>query len=48
MSDVRVLDRARFPPLLRAIYDPPARLYVRGCGEEALLEMPTVAVVGAR
>jgi DNA processing protein len=47
MSDVRVLERSRFPPLLRAIYDPPARLYVRG-GDEAVLELPMVAVVGAR
>jgi DNA processing protein len=47
MSDVRVLERARFPPLLRAIYDPPARLFVRG-GDVAALELPMVAVVGAR
>ena len=48
MSDVRVLERARFPPLLRAIYDPPPRLYLRGGGETELLSRPCVAVVGAR
>jgi DNA processing protein len=47
MSDVRVLERARLPSLLRAIYDPPARLFCRG-GDEAVLELPMVAVVGAR
>src|SRR5262249_37134921 len=40
-------DRAQFPPLLCAIYDPPVRLYVRG-GEDAVLELPMAAVVGAR
>src|SRR5262249_37143059 len=44
---VRVLERAQLPPLLRAIYDPPARLYVRG-GDAGILELPTVAGVGAR
>ncbi len=48
MSDVRVLERARFPPLLRAIYDPPPRLYLRGGAETELLSRPCVAVVGAR
>jgi DNA processing protein len=46
-DDVRVIPRARFPPLLRAIYDPPRRLYVRG-GDEDVLARPAVAVVGAR
>jgi DNA processing protein len=48
VSDVRVLERSRFPPLLRAIYDPPPRLYVRGGAEEDLLARPAVAIVGAR
>jgi DNA processing protein len=37
-----------FPALLTAIHDPPARLYVRGSGELAMLSEPAVAVVGAR
>jgi DNA processing protein len=45
---VRVLRRRELPPLLRAIHDPPARLYVRGNGELALLSQPAVAIVGAR
>ena len=48
MSDVRVIDRPRFPPFLRAIYDPPPRLYVRGGAESDVLERPSVAIVGAR
>ena len=47
MTDVRVLERRRFPPLLRAIYDPPPRLYLRGTAEDVLARR-TVAVVGAR
>jgi DNA processing protein len=47
MTDVRVLERRRFPPLLRAIYDPPPRLYLRGAAEDVLTRR-TVAVVGAR
>jgi DNA processing protein len=43
-----VLDRSRLPPLLRAIHDPPPRLFLRGNGDPALLSTPTVAVVGAR
>lgn len=39
---------ARFPSRLRAIFDPPKRLYVRGGGDPDLLERRTVAVVGAR
>jgi DNA processing protein len=38
----------RFPPLLRAIHDPPAGLFVRGEADVALLRRATVAVVGAR
>ncbi len=37
-----------FPPLLRAIHDPPPGLFVRGAGELALLSRAAVAVVGAR
>jgi len=45
----RVLARGdpRFPPLLGAIYDPPARLFLRGARLDLLSE-PSVAVVGAR
>jgi DNA processing protein len=39
---------AGFPPLLRAIHDPPAGLFVRGAAEVELLRRPAVAVVGAR
>lgn len=37
-----------FPPLLRAIHDPPAGLFLRGGGEPDILARPAVAVVGAR
>ena len=37
-----------FPPLLRAIHDPPIGLFVRGSAEVELLSRPAVAVVGAR
>jgi DNA processing protein len=37
-----------FPPLLRAIHDPPAGLFLRGDGEPELLGRPAVAIVGAR
>ena len=37
-----------FPPLLRAIHDPPPGLFVRGEEEIALLARPAVAIVGAR
>ena len=37
-----------FPPLLRAIHDPPPGLFVRGEAEVELLSRPAVAVVGAR
>ncbi len=45
---MRILSRSALPPLLRAIHDPPARLYLRGEGGTALLEQPAVAIVGAR
>ena len=48
MSEVRVLTRSQFPPLLRAIFDPPKRLYLRGGGAADVLEQPAVAIVGAR
>jgi DNA processing protein len=48
VSDVRVLERSRLPPLLRAIFDPPKRLYVRGSGGDGVLARPCVAIVGAR
>jgi DNA processing protein len=47
-DEVRVIERARLPPLLHAIYDPPPRLYVRGGADEKVLARPAVAVVGAR
>jgi DNA processing protein len=37
-----------FPPLLRAIHDPPPGLFLRGESEPALLTRPAVAIVGAR
>jgi DNA processing protein len=37
-----------FPPLLAAIPDPPAGLFVRGSAELELLSRASVAVVGAR
>jgi DNA processing protein len=43
-----LLRRDELPPLLRAIHDPPRRLYLRGSGDSALLSQPAVAVVGAR
>jgi DNA processing protein len=45
---VNVLDRSGLPPLLRAIHDPPLRLFLRGHGDTALLAAPAVAIVGAR
>jgi DNA processing protein len=39
---------ARYPPLLRAIHDPPARLWLRGAAPPAILSQPSVAIVGAR
>jgi len=37
-----------FPPLLRAIHDPPPGLFLRGSAPVELLWQPAVAVVGAR
>jgi DNA processing protein len=37
-----------FPPLLRAIHDPPPGLFLRGTADVALLSGAAVAVVGAR
>lgn len=37
-----------FPRLLGAIHDPPPQLYLRGAGDEDLLDRPAVAIVGAR
>jgi DNA processing protein len=45
---VTVLRRRDLPPLLRAIHDPPARLFLRGNSDAALLAQPAVAIVGAR
>jgi DNA processing protein len=45
---MNVLRRTELPPLLRAIHDPPRRLYLRGEGDVALFDKPAVAVVGAR
>jgi DNA processing protein len=42
------LRRHELPPLLRAIHDPPARLYLRGEGDPELLSSTAVAIVGAR
>ncbi len=49
-SGIRWLARSSdaFPPLLRAIHDPPPGLFLRGRGEPALLSAPSVALVGAR
>ena len=37
-----------FPPLLRAIHDPPVGLFLRGDSEPELLGRPAAAIVGAR
>lgn len=37
-----------FPPLLRAIHDPPVGLFLRGGADAAELARPAVAIVGAR
>ena len=39
---------ARFPPLLAAIHDPPAGLFVRGGADAELLSRAAAAIVGAR
>jgi predicted Rossmann fold nucleotide-binding protein DprA/Smf involved in DNA uptake len=47
---LRFLGRSEptFPPLLRAIHDPPIGLFVRGTADLELLARHSVAVVGAR
>jgi DNA processing protein len=45
---VNVLRRKELPPRLRAIHDPPTRLYLRGGAPPDLLAEPSVAIVGAR
>ncbi len=49
-SGLRFLARSgpAFPPLLRAIHDPPVGLFLRGGAEPQLLSRPAVAIVGAR
>jgi DNA processing protein len=49
-AGVRWLGRSApdYPPLLRAVHDPPAVLFLRGGAAVALLREPAVAVVGAR
>jgi DNA processing protein len=37
-----------FPPLLRAIHDPPPGLFLRGVAKPELLARPAIAIVGAR
>jgi len=44
---VRLRDEA-YPPLLRAIHDPPPVLHLRGESGAGMLQLPAVAVVGAR
>jgi DNA processing protein len=39
---------ADFPPLLRAIHDPPAGVFLRGGSEPEVLSRQAVAIVGAR
>jgi DNA processing protein len=48
VSGIRIVERAAFPPLLRAIFDPPKRVYLRGGAGDDVLERPAVAIVGAR
>jgi DNA processing protein len=45
---VIVLRRSDLPPRLRAIHDPPSRLFFRGNASPELLTRPSVAIVGAR
>lgn len=47
MNRLRRSDRL-FPERLRAIFDPPPSLYLRGAGDPAILGARSVAVVGAR
>ena len=50
MTEIRCIRRREhaFPDLLAAIHDPPPQLYLRGTGDVSVLELPAVAVVGAR
>jgi len=50
LAPIRRLHRrdAAYPALLAAIHDPPPQLFVRGNGEDAILDQAAVAVVGAR
>jgi DNA processing protein len=48
VNDVQVLERRRLPRLLRAIFDPPQRLYLRGGAQDDVLAKPAVSIVGAR
>jgi DNA processing protein len=50
VTEIRCIRRREpaFPDLLAAIHDPPPQLYLRGAGDVAVLELPAVAVVGAR
>lgn len=47
---IRFLPRSApaYPPLLAAIHDPPAGVFLRGDGHPEMLARPAVAVVGAR
>jgi DNA processing protein len=45
---VRWLPRSEFPHALAQIFDAPLGLFVRGAAEPAVLDAPSVAVVGAR
>src|SRR5437764_5868324 len=47
---IRFLARSdpAYPPLLAAIHDPPAGLFLRGVADSPLLARPAVAIVGAR
>ena len=49
-SGIRWIGRSdpEFPPLLRAIHDPPPGLFLRGAGDSSLAALTSVAVVGAR
>jgi DNA processing protein len=49
MTTRRVRRRERaYPPLLAAIHDPPAQLWLRGDADTSLLAKPAAAIVGAR
>ncbi len=49
MTTRRVRRRERaYPPLLAAIHDPPAVLWLRGDADATLMQAPAAAIVGAR